>query len=411
MVVLTFVFVWKMLSGGALLRAFLVILAAAASGIYWAARPYLVTFLFSAIFLWVLIGFRWKEKLSGDSAQNFVQLPRFWLILPALMAIWANSHGGFIVGFILLGIYGLDELVRWILALRSTDNDQTSTRWHASRLRGLISMGILMLMAVCLNPFGASMLLYPFKTAAIHSLTDFIQEWQPPDFSSRQVWPFMVLLLMTAVVLLISRQRRALSEMLLVVVFGALALSAARNIALFAVVAAPVLARHLAPIAGKIGQGIGLQPAAEKSTRTQARINLLLFSVFSFAAAIKVISVLPAAYNQAEIRSSMPVDAVEYLRIHQPPGRLFNAYNWGGYLLWALPEHPVYIDGRSDLYDDELITEWLGVVRAQPGWQDVLDRWDVRLILVEPDTPLVSELEGEGWEELYADEVAVLWGK
>jgi len=75
-----------------------------------------------------------------------------------------------------------------------------------------------------------------------------------------------------------------------------------------------------------------------------------------------------------------------------PPGRLFNSYNWGGYLLWELPEYPVFIDGRTDLYNDELINEWLQVMRGEPGWQEALDRWQVRLVLLEPGAPVVEQL-------------------
>ena len=103
MVTLAFFFVWQTLSGGVFLRGFTVILAAAASGIYWAARPYMLSFLMAAVFLMILESCRWSDP--GDRRR----LKRlFWL--PLLMVVWANSHGGFIVGFILLGIYLVEVL-------------------------------------------------------------------------------------------------------------------------------------------------------------------------------------------------------------------------------------------------------------------------------------------------------------
>jgi hypothetical protein len=71
------------------------------------------------------------------------------------------------------------------------------------------------------------------------------------------------------------------------------------------------------------------------------------------------------------------LEAVDFLKENHPEGRLFNSYNWGGYLLWALPEYPVFVDGRTDLYNDEIIGQWSQVVRAEEGWQEVLARWDV----------------------------------
>jgi hypothetical protein len=121
--------------------------------------------------------------------------------------------------------------------------------------------------------------------------------------------------------------------------------------------------------------------------------------------------IYPPQVNEEAFEKGLPMGAVEYLRQTRPPGRLFNSYNWGAYLLWALPEYPVFVDGRTDLYNDEVIGEWLRVARAEEGWQEVLDKWDVNLVLVEPTTPLVYRLEVNGWKELYADEVAVVYGR
>jgi len=81
-------------------------------------------------------------------------------------------------------------------------------------------------------------------------------------------------------------------------------------------------------------------------------------------------------------------------------------------LLWNLPEYPVFIDGRTDLYDDELVDEWLSVVRAQDGWNRVLENYDVDLVLIEPDTPLARVLrENSSWSVLHDDSVSVLYGR
>jgi hypothetical protein len=76
-----------------------------------------------------------------------------------------------------------------------------------------------------------------------------------------------------------------------------------------------------------------------------------------------------------------------------------------------LPEYPVFVDGRTDLYNDEVIGEWIKVVRVEEGWDQVLDRWQVRLVLLEPGSPLLSELESVGWQLQYQDEVAVIYGR
>jgi hypothetical protein len=140
-------------------------------------------------------------------------------------------------------------------------------------------------------------------------------------------------------------------------------------------------------------------------------LNGALLVILILVVLLKVSLDFPPAANQEVFRQNMPVDAVAYIRDNSPPGRLFNSYNWGGYLLWELPEYPVFIDGRTDLYNDEVIDQWLQVVRAEPGWQQTLDRWGVRLILLEPGMPVVAHLRSAGWRSLYEDQQAVVFSR
>jgi hypothetical protein len=76
-----------------------------------------------------------------------------------------------------------------------------------------------------------------------------------------------------------------------------------------------------------------------------------------------------------------------------------------------LREYPVYVDGRTDLYNDELLTEWLNIVQAKPGWQQKLNERNVNLVLLEPSWQLSSVLPYEGWALLYEDKDAVVYGR
>jgi hypothetical protein len=400
MVTLAFAFVWRALSGGAFLRAFVLILAAAASGVYWAARPYLVTFLLAAVFLWLLERERWQR--TPESLR--------WLwALPALMIVWANSHGGFAIGFILWGVYWFAEGMAWIAPVLTRQAPLGAGR--QARFVRLSLIGALMAVAVTLNPAGAAMLTYPFKTVSIGALQDYILEWQSPDFHLRQAQPFIWLLLLTFAAVGASRRRLALTDFLLVAGFAYMALLAWRNVALFALVAPPVLTRHAAPLLDALSRRFGLGRAPSAAPPLLKRLNLAILFILILATLVKAGTDFPPAANQQAFRQSMPVEAVAFIKQKSPPGRLFNSYNWGGYLLWELPEYPVFIDGRTDLYNDEVINQWLQVVRAEPGWQQTLDHWEVRLILLEPTMPLVGHLPDNGWQELYRDERAVVYAR
>jgi hypothetical protein len=173
-----------------------------------------------------------------------------------------------------------------------------------------------------------------------------------------------------------------------------------------------VLTRHAAPTLSAFRRYLGLHRASPTTpTRAQKWLNLAVLLVLLLAVVLKASVDFPPAANLEAFRQSMPVDAVAFIKEESMPGRLFNSYNWGGYLLWELPQYPVFIDGRTDLYSDEVIDQWLQVVRAEPGWQATLDRWGVRLILLEPSMPIVAHLGNAGWQELYRDQRAVVYAR
>jgi hypothetical protein len=402
MVALAFIVLWPALSGGPFVRAFVLVLAAAASGVYWAARPYLVTFLLTAVFLRVMDG-------AGRGRER-----RLWL-LPLLMAVWANSHGGFLAGFLVWGAYWAGEMGRWGVAYLVWRRNRAQGADRPVFPRALTWLGLALAAAACLNPYGAEMLLYPFKTVSIGALKDFIQEWQSPDFHNPQFQPFAWLLLLGVGVLGASRRRLALHDFLLFAGFAYLGLSAGRNVALFALAAPLVITRHAAPLEADAQRWVSVylhpRPSPPLAPRLQALVNWTLLVLLGLALLLRLAQALPAQANEKAFAQTLPVGAVRYLEQARPPGRLFNSYNWGGYLLWALPEYPVFVDGRTDLYDDEIIDQWLQVVTAREGWQAVLDRRQVRLVLVEPGTALAAVLPAAGWKLLYQDGVAVVYGR
>ncbi|MDH5506982.1 MAG: hypothetical protein OEZ02_07150 [Anaerolineae bacterium] len=408
MITAAFGFVYRSLSGGVFLRAFVTILAVATSGVYWAARPYLMTFLLTAVSLWIFEDFRWgrKDRLG-------------WL--PVIMLVWSNSHGGFAVGFILWGLYGLGEGVTWLAELQQGENPSVwkfTREWLQKGLKDkvgrMLLVGVGMLVFASFNFSGPGILLYPFQTVSIGALQDFIQEWQSPNFHDLQMQPFAWLLLLTLGALGISKERIALTDFLLVTVFGYMGLMAGRNVALFALAAPVVLTRHAGPVLQAVSLKMGFRPLALNEARIpkmQNALNWSLVGILAMALSVQMASTFPEAVNWKVISTQSPVDAVSYLHSERPNGKMFNSYNWGGYLIWALPEYPVFVDGRTDLYAGGTLDEWLGVVQAEPGWQSILADHGINVILVEPYWPVVRFLDAEGWQLIYADNAAVIYAR
>ncbi|HEX5808299.1 MAG TPA: hypothetical protein VFY25_06505, partial [Anaerolineales bacterium] len=88
-----------------------------------------------------------------------------------------------------------------------------------------------------------------------------------------------------------------------------------------------------------------------------------------------------------------PVEAVSWLEAHPPQGRMFNEFDWGGYLLLRLwPDQQIFMDGHTHIYGEALTREYERVITLSPGWQDVLDKYEVAWVIVRSNAPLINAL-------------------
>lgn len=427
---LAFAFVYWQCEGDRFLRAFTLILAATVSAAIWAARPQMLSFVLTAVVGYVL--YRYKRACllpppcpsppnppsTGSRGGEWLGL----LWLPPIFLLWANLHAGFAAGFILIGCYLVGEVANRLLEQR----DVPALSWPAiGRLAGATALSALV---IPLNPNGAQMALYPFKTVNIGVLQDFIQEWASPDFHELFQQPFIWLLLAVIVALGLSRRAADITDLLLIGVFTYMGLLAGRNVALFTLVAAPVVVRYgdaaLRELRRqRLARLSVLRPRPiPKLTPVLAAVNWLIVVLVVLAAGFKIwVALQPKTVEQA-LTTTLPFGAVSYLREERPAGPMFNSYNWGGFLLWALyPDYRVFVDGRTDLYDDAFLRDYLKVVMARPGWEEVLERYGVNLIVIERDsvlatvlalTPAPSPTKGEGrgdWRLAYSDDQAVVF--
>ena len=227
LVTLAFVFVWLRCQEtdpppDPWLRAFVLIFAAATSGVIWAARPQMFSFAMTAAFALLLFRFRQGHTKA------------LWA-LPPLMILWVNLHGGFAVGFILLVATLFGEVGNQLLR-------NEGVGWKGI---GQLALALLLcLLVVPINPNGTQMWSYPFRTVGIGVLQDFIAEWRSPDFHQLHLHPFIWMILAALTALGLSGRRADFTDLTLVALFTYMSLLAGRNIALFALVTAPLILRH-----------------------------------------------------------------------------------------------------------------------------------------------------------------------
>jgi hypothetical protein len=386
LILATFWLVYLTLEGNAFLEALVLVLAAGASEIYWSARPQMFTFLFSAVFFLCL-----RKFLRGGG--NLL-----W-IMPLSMILWANIHPGFAVGFIflLIAIVGQGAAFLTQRAPRPPESGRRLLWLTGTLLACVVASGV--------NPRGWAVLAYPFQTVSINFLQNYIQEWLTPDFHNLQAQLFLILFLLTWAVIAFSPRKLDAGDFFFLVIIGYMGFVAWRNTYLLSIVAPAILLRHADPILGKLLPG---WDPDHPVSRMQAVLHSGAAGILAVVVVIHAALSLTPASIQKDVALRLPVKAVQYLTTHPLPGRMFNSYNFGSYLLWNLPDTPVFVDGRTDLYSDELLDQYLTVARVQPGWREVLADWDIRTVFVEATAPIREILASEGWTVVYADNQAVV---
>jgi hypothetical protein len=395
MVASIFIIVWKMTTGNELLRAVVILLAVLTSSLYWSARPYLVSFLLFTLMFYQLE----KYYKAGEG--------KLWT-LPALILVWVNTHGGFLAGFLLVLPYLADGFFGWLSDKR---NSREKENQSCSKFKHVLVVFGLMIIASFITPHFWKIWELPFTTFSREAEQLLITEWQSPNFHESFVLPFAAMLLLPVAILGGLQARVKLREILLLVGFGFLGLVSMRNIFFFAIVSPPILTKFLPDVLEGISRDLDIKVRLNFNrppSKVGGIINTILVVMIGLGALIYMAGFLPATENIDHFREEFPLDAVEYIKNEMPEGKIFNSYNFGGYLIWALDDYPVYVDGRADLYGDEIILPYFEMYSGSETWVEEFENQEINLVLVEPGADIVQNLLWAGWEMVFEDEVAAI---
>ena len=342
----------------------------------WGVRPQILSLLLTSLWLLIL-----------DRSERNPKL--LWWTLP-LTLLWVNLHAGFAVGLALSALYLVGEWIERALG---------RSRQSPSTLRFAALIFLLDVLIVPLNPNGLRMFSYPFETLRSTAMQKYIAEWASPNFHRPEYWPFLLVVLATFAALSWSRLELRLRDLLLLLVSLYAALVSIRLIPLFILIAVPLVATRFGNWPRSDGRP---QPVARNLLN-----GLILLAIVAFAGihATRVIWRQP----QVEIER-FPANAVAFLQNHPPSGRIFNLYDWGGYLIWKLyPSMPVFIDGRADLYGQQLFDRFAETYQFKGDWQQPFRRWGIDTVIVPPDSALATGLRSSpGWSASYEDQQAVV---
>ncbi len=382
----TFWLIYRRLTGNPLLNSAIILLAVLTAAPIWSPRPQLFSF-----FLLALL-----DKLLDDHRQG--RFRKLWMLVP-LFVLWVNLHGGWIWAFLLLIAY----IIGSVMDMLFTKDLRNTEKWKD--IRSLLLWTIVGALAIGLNPNGLAIWKLPFHTVDVSMQ---IQEWQSPDFHQISFHPLLWIIFLLIITGSLSGKQRSWATLLKLIGFAYLTFVSQRNIAPFAIIAAPILASWANTALEELLSTWQLEKIKVSSQEINPRIAALLNSFILVL--LLTISIVRLAWlsTSDKVNKEYPLAAVQWIQMNRPEGQLFNSYNWGGYLTWTLPEYPVYIDGRADLYGNELISEWQSIVRGTAQGISSLDERNVNVVLLEPDQPLVKELEAGGWMTAFSDEISIV---
>ena len=331
-----------------------------------------------------------------------------WLVaLPLITLLWTNLHAGWPLVFLLGGAVLVGEAADRLLGRGSP------LAWGDLRRLGLALVASVPMIAI--NPNGIDLYLYPLRTSSIAAHRDFLSEWQPPDpgtFIGQVFIVFTVLFVLPALWIGLRRLRSA--DLLAMVGLTAMIALGARFLLVAPLIAATAgLALEPALAESRIGRRFGPILARLGTPRRGGALSVLNGALVAVAVlaglAVTWARVAPPVQD-GMIADHMPVGAVDWIIENDPGDRPFNQYSWGGYLGLRVPDEPIFIDGRSDIYGDAPIREFADAVQLRTDPQVLLDKYEIDYVLYGAHMAIANWLdESPGWERLYGDDVAGVW--
>ncbi len=319
---------------------------------------------------------------------------RWILLLPPMFILWANLHGLWVIGLVVLAAYT-------ILSLVGLTPMSGARRWA-------LAMVPLAMLGTAFTPEGPSLILYPLRyiDSGDWGMAN-ISEWQSPDFHDPAHWPFLIFLAATAI---FGRWRVPWWMSILSFLGIAMTLVALRNGPVAAILGAPALAVGIdAALRDWRPTQRTLSPRLARQRRV---LELVVATIVAIAGVVILMPRDPEAAVLASIERELPVQGIELLLSEVPDGRILSWYGWGGYVIGNMYDHGarVFVDGRNDMYDEAILDEYNVVRHAEPGWEEIPDRYEVDAMVFPPfeaisKGPAVSA----GWCEVYRDDNEVVF--
>jgi hypothetical protein len=343
-------------------------------------RPQVLTFALLAVLL--------TELAAYETGRRRV----LW-ILPPLFALWANMNLTVLIGGLCLATFAADRLIR-----RTLD-------------RHLIIICALSALALLVNPRGPELLLAARKYQDSDAIWyRYVFEWMEPELTDPTHWPFVLALPLVPLALwqLVSLR---VWPAVPVLVLAYQSFTAIRFIPVFMILAllfaAWLVWRYTRD--RRVGSTAPALPAVVPRVWWTPAVATL---AVAFVVAVAVRSDA-SQFRKEPIARGLPVNATTILMEQYPDARLFNVYDYGGYLIHRFDERKlVYVDGRGEMYGDSFLREYFSLIAGEEGWEETFAQQGINAVIIRNADGLSQRVQNSpAWELVYTDGTSALFIK
>ena len=335
--------------------------------------------------------------ILATSERDGRQIYLWWL--PPVYLLWANLHGGFVAGVGIVVLFALGK---------SISSKKLSSSW-------LILIPIILVTLI--NPYGIKY--WSYLISAITMPRPDIDEWhslffaiQNGEFSANSIY-FVILLLFTCLMLIISKKRH-LSDILLILMTSFFAIKHIRHQSMFFIMVGCLMPLYFT---GIWDAAVQYRVGTDQARKVFNTCILILFAFLIFFFGYKFISGQPfeltlrSNSREPAVDYNYPVGAVEFIRKQNIRGNILTEFSWGEYIIWTLPECKVAMDGRYEtVYTEEATREYFEFIKGGKSWQEYLRKYPHDMILFRHESTVSLLLERQSvWEKAYADRDGVLF--
>jgi len=328
-----------------------------------------------------------------------------WISIPLVFGFWANLHGSFVVGLLVLGCLGVGRA--WDVWRRGGIRQL----FRDAVVRRLFLVSQLAVVATLVNPYGIRLYGEALTLSANPNLEELI-EWQPLYIRSFAGLATAAAVIALAMVYRRSPRRLPSGEVLMLVGLGLAGLWTSRMLVWWAPIAAGCFVWNLHASRRASASKEAQEPVRGSSRWSMVAVVIpwLFFAITPFAMAV-LHKKQPTLKNT--LSAATPLGAVAYLNEHPPQGQVFNTYEWGDYLHWAGPEGmQLFVNSHAHLIPTDIWRHYNQVIRVQSDWQGILDKYGVTTLVLDREERkvLLARLkDSQDWEKVFEDDLSAIY--